>query len=92
MTNDADTAQKIRIMRDHGQARKYDHRVIGWNGRMDGIQGAVLDVKLRHLDAWNEGRRKNGRRYTELLKKLSAVTPLMKPSGRPTFTTSMPYG
>jgi len=75
VTNDADTAQKIRIMRDHGQARKYDHRVIGWNGRMDGIQGAVLDVKLRHLDAWNEGRRKNGRRYTELLKKLSAVTP-----------------
>jgi dTDP-4-amino-4,6-dideoxygalactose transaminase len=74
-TNDGTLAERIRMLRDHGQARKYEHRVIGWNGRMDGIQGAVLDVKLRHLNDWNEARRKHGRLYTELLKNLDGVTP-----------------
>lgn len=75
VTNDGALAERIRMLRDHGQNRKYEHRVIGWNGRMDGIQGAVLDVKLRHLDVWNEARRKHGRLYTELLKDVRGLIP-----------------
>ncbi len=48
-TNDAELAQKMRVLRDHGQAKKYYHSQIGWNARMDGIQGAVLSVKLKNL-------------------------------------------
>ncbi|MCP2499954.1 MAG: DegT/DnrJ/EryC1/StrS family aminotransferase [Deltaproteobacteria bacterium] len=44
------------MLRDHGQAKKYYHSLVGWNARMDGIQGAILSVKLKHLPAWTEGR------------------------------------
>jgi dTDP-4-amino-4,6-dideoxygalactose transaminase len=67
VTNDPELDKTIRMLRDHGQARKYFHGLIGWNARMDGIQGAVLSVKLRHLDAWNGARRAHAGRYTELL-------------------------
>jgi dTDP-4-amino-4,6-dideoxygalactose transaminase len=67
VTDDADLADKIRLLRDHGQPVKYHHAVVGWNARMDGLQGAVLGVKLRHLAAWNESRRKNARTYNALL-------------------------
>jgi dTDP-4-amino-4,6-dideoxygalactose transaminase len=66
-TNNTELAQKMAMFRDHGQSKKYHHDVIGWNARMDGIQGAVLNVKLKHLPAWNEARRKNAGRYDELL-------------------------
>ncbi len=67
VTNDAQLAQKIRMLRDHGQAEKYHHDYVGWNGRMDGIQGAVLSVKLKYIDEWNNRRRENARYYAELL-------------------------
>ncbi|MFN2365478.1 MAG: DegT/DnrJ/EryC1/StrS family aminotransferase [Desulfurivibrionaceae bacterium] len=67
VTNDDKLAEQMRVFRDHGQQRKYHHSVIGWNSRMDGIQGAVLDVKLRHLPDWNEARRKNAEIYKSLL-------------------------
>ena len=73
VTNDAALDGKIRMLRDHGQAKKYHHTLIGWNARMDGIQGAVLSVKLRHLPAWNEGRRRNAQIYDELLKGVPGV-------------------
>lgn len=63
ITNDAEIAAKIRVLRDHGQARKYHHTMIGWNCRMDGIQAAVLSVKLRHLDRGNDLRRQHAARY-----------------------------
>lgn len=66
-TSDPELAQRIRMLRDHGQARKYHHALIGWNGRMDGIQGAILSVKLRYLDRWNAARRAHAARYRELL-------------------------
>jgi dTDP-4-amino-4,6-dideoxygalactose transaminase len=66
-TNDAKLRDTMMTLRDHGQAKKYHHSMIGWNGRMDGIQGAVLRIKLRHLAQWNEQRRKNAERYHELL-------------------------
>ncbi len=66
-TNDEAIAKKIRMLRDHGMPEKYKHAIVGKNERMDGIQGAVLSVKLPHLDAWNNARRKNAALYRELL-------------------------
>jgi len=66
-TNDAELAQEIRMLRDHGQAQKYYHEMEGYNGRLDAIQAGILRVKLRHLTAWNEKRRECARRYQDLL-------------------------
>ena len=52
-TNDDAIAARVRILRDHAQTEKYRHEEVGFNYRMDGLQGAILGVKLRHLDAWN---------------------------------------
>jgi dTDP-4-amino-4,6-dideoxygalactose transaminase len=65
-TSDADVAQKIRMLRDHGQAQKYYHDVEGYNGRLDSIQAGILRVKLGHLPEWTEGRRQAAARYREL--------------------------
>lgn len=66
-TNDQALADRIRLLRDHGRTSKYEHQVEGWNYRLDGIQGAVLDVKLKHLEAWTEARRKFAAKYDRLL-------------------------
>lgn len=68
VTNDAEVARRLRLLRDHGSERKYHHEIIGYNFRLEGIQGAVLGVKLRHLERWNEMRRANAARYAELLR------------------------
>ncbi len=73
VTNDDAIAAKIRVFRDHGQAKKYYHDAIGWNARMDGIQGAILSVKLKYLADWNEARRAHAREYTELLAPVKQV-------------------
>ncbi|HEX2964704.1 MAG TPA: DegT/DnrJ/EryC1/StrS family aminotransferase [Syntrophorhabdaceae bacterium] len=76
VTNNAALADKMRMIRDHGSAKKYYHDVIGWNARMDGFQAAVLSVKLKYLSQWNDGRRKNAALYTELLAgKADCITP-----------------
>jgi dTDP-4-amino-4,6-dideoxygalactose transaminase len=67
VTNDAALAAKMRVLRDHGQESKYHHSLIGWNARMDGIQGAVLRVKLKQLDRGNAARRQHAKLYGELL-------------------------
>lgn len=66
-TNSPTLAEKIRALRDHGQRAKYEHEVIGCNGRMDGMQGAVLSVKLKYLEEWNYRRRENAQYYGNLL-------------------------
>ena len=68
VTNNLDLADKIFMLRDHGQSKKYHHEVIGWNSRMDGFQGAILNTKLKYLSHWNEARRKIAELYGELLK------------------------
>lgn len=70
VTDDAEAAEKIRMLRDHGQPKKYYHKYIGYNYRMDGFQGAVLNVKLKYLDQWINGRRKAAKLYNELLNKI----------------------
>lgn len=75
-TKDPVMTERIRTLRDHGQTARYYHETIGWNARMDGLQGAVLSVKLRHIDNWNNARIKNARFYDELLSDVSdALTP-----------------
>jgi dTDP-4-amino-4,6-dideoxygalactose transaminase len=73
ITDDERVAARIRMLRDHGQSSKYHHSINGWNGRMDGIQGAVLTVKLKHLMKWNDDRRKNAALYTTLLQDLDGL-------------------
>jgi dTDP-4-amino-4,6-dideoxygalactose transaminase len=62
-TNDTSLAQKVRMLRDHGQNRKYYHEVEGYNGRLDAIQAGILAAKLKHLEEWNAGRREAAARY-----------------------------
>lgn len=68
-TNNADIASACKMLRDHGQARKYYHDVEGYNGRLDSIQTGILSVKLRHLPAWNDKRRERAADYKELFQK-----------------------
>ena len=77
ITNSEDLAQKIRALRDHGQSPRYFYKVIGGNFRLDGIQGAVLNVKLRYLEGWNEKRRQNAALYDNLLKDSPVKTPVI---------------
>ena len=65
-TNDEKLAQKVRMIRDHGQAKKYYHAMEGYNGRLDAIQAGILSAKLSRLTDWNEKRRQAAERYREL--------------------------
>ena len=65
VTNDKEVADRAVMLSDHGRHGKYTHKVEGYNYRLDAIQAAVLDVKLRHLDQWTEGRRSRAKRYTD---------------------------
>jgi dTDP-4-amino-4,6-dideoxygalactose transaminase len=73
VTNNTTLAEKIRMLRDHGQPKKYYHSLIGWNARMDGVQGAILSVKLKYLNQWNESRRKNAQAYGKLLAHIDGI-------------------
>jgi dTDP-4-amino-4,6-dideoxygalactose transaminase len=66
-SNDDAMAHRMKMIRDHGQAKKYYHDIEGYNGRLDSIQAGWLSVKLRHLAKWNESRRALAHRYHELL-------------------------
>jgi len=70
VSRDAGYAKKIRQLRDWGQTERYCHEYLGYNYRMDGIQGAVLGVKLNHIEAWTEKRRRVARWYSEALTKV----------------------
>lgn len=74
VTNDENIARTIRLLREHGQSRKYYHDMEGYTGRLDAIQAAVLRLKLKHLASWNRARRGHAAQYTELLSKVSGLT------------------
>jgi dTDP-4-amino-4,6-dideoxygalactose transaminase len=74
VTGSADIAARIRRLRDHAQDGRHNHVEIGYNARMEGLQGAVLEVKLRHLDNWNASRRAHAQKYSELLAGLPELT------------------
>jgi dTDP-4-amino-4,6-dideoxygalactose transaminase len=83
VTNDKELAGKIQVLRDHGQHRKYHHSCVGWNARMDGIQGAVLSVKLKQLDVCNVRRHSHGLLYDQLLGDAEEIiTPFEAPQNR----------
>src|SRR5262249_51851337 len=73
---------RVRMLRDWGQDGKYNHRLKGFNYRMDGVQGAVLGVKLRYLEAWTEARRQVACWYAEALKEIPGIELPPKLSGR----------
>jgi dTDP-4-amino-4,6-dideoxygalactose transaminase len=79
-TNDAGIADKIRMLRNHGQAKKYYHDVEGYNGRLDAIQCGILHAKLPHLPAWNAQRRDRAADYTRLLASNEAISLPFEPS------------
>jgi len=74
VTGSTELQEKIRVLRDHGQVRKYFHSVVGWNCRMDGIQGAVLRIKLRQLEVNNQCRREHAGHYAADLQEVEGLT------------------
>ncbi len=82
VTSNPDYARTIRMLRDWGAERKYEHVLKGYNFRLEGIQGAVLRVKLRHLEAWTEARRSAATRYDRLLAGSGVATPAALPYAR----------
>ncbi len=79
VTNDESVYRAARMLRDHGQRQRYHHDAVGYNYRMDGIQGAVLRVKLRYLDRWIEARRRLAHMYSDLLAGTGVVLPYESP-------------
>lgn len=75
VTNQPDLARKVALLRDWGQETKYNHVVAGYNYRMDGVQGAVLNVKMNYIEAWTEARRAAADNYDSRLAKLSITRP-----------------
>jgi dTDP-4-amino-4,6-dideoxygalactose transaminase len=67
-TRSENLAERARMLRQHGMRRRYHHDEVGWNARMDGFQGAVLSVKLKYIDGWNDARRTVARRYHVLFR------------------------
>jgi len=75
LTNSHAIAEEVRLLRNHGSARKYEHHEVGVNSRLDEIQAGVLRVKLRYLDRWNERRRAHAETYGKLLSGLRLKLP-----------------
>ncbi len=84
-TNDPEIAARVRSLRDHGRRGKYEHMAVGYTYRLDAIQAAILDVKLRYLGAWNEARRHHAQRYNQLLAGTGLVLPVERPDCRAVY-------
>jgi dTDP-4-amino-4,6-dideoxygalactose transaminase len=90
VTDDAEVARRVRLLRDHGSERKYRHDIVGYNFRLEAIQGAVLNVKLKYLDGWNDLRRAHAARYRELLSDLGGDAETAM-GGALTLPQELPY-
>lgn len=85
-TQSEDLARKMRMIRDHGQAKKYYHDIEGYNGRLDALQAGILTVKLRHLGDWTRKRQAAAKRYDEMLASVEGIVAPYKPEGsRPVY-------
>jgi dTDP-4-amino-4,6-dideoxygalactose transaminase len=78
-TRDEELARTVRILRDHGQAKKYYHEMEGYNGRLDAIQAGLLSVKLKHLAKWTSQRREIASQYNEYFRESASVVPPFEP-------------
>ena len=85
VTNHNEFARKIRMLRDWGAETKYHHVLKGYNYRLEGLQGAILRVKLRHLEQWTEARRSHARQYSDLLQGSDFLTPSARDYARHVF-------
>ena len=81
VTNSAQLAEHVRILRNHGQTGKYVSSEPGWNGRLDELQAAILRVKLKHLPAWQRARQQHAAEYSALLEKIPGVVTPQIPAG-----------
>lgn len=83
VTDDQRLAEKAKMFSNHGRVEKYDHEIEGFNSRMDGLQGAILDVKLRYLEDWTIARQENALKYNRFLEGLDdVIVPFVKPGNR----------
>ncbi len=85
VTSDVKLDKKVRMLRDHGSEKKYYHDIIGYNARLEGIQGAVLGVKLKFLEKWNKERNRVAKLYNKLLRDLPVTVPDMNPDYEQVF-------
>ena len=85
VTNDEDLAAQLRMLRFHGCKIKYYHDEIGYNSRLDELQAAILRVKLRYLNVWNEGRREKAKMYDQLLADAAVQIPGRDPQALPIY-------
>jgi dTDP-4-amino-4,6-dideoxygalactose transaminase len=83
VTSDPDWAERMTWLRTHGMERRYHHKYLGWNARLDAMQAAILRVKLPHLDRWSEARQAAARRYDALIEEHHVGHFLQKPTVRP---------
>ena len=73
-TNNEEIAEKVKLLRNHGRTtKKYEHEIEGYSSRLDNLQAAILRVKLKYLNQWNGMRRKNARKYNELLNNIDVI-------------------
>ncbi len=85
-TNSEEMARKVRMLREHGQSKKYYHDIEGYNGRLDSLQAGLLSVKLRHLAEWNQQRQEAAARYDQMLSSVDGVLAPYRPSwSRPVY-------
>jgi len=75
VTNNEEISKKIKLLRNHGRiTKKYEHEIEGYSSRLDNLQAAILRVKLKYLNKWNDGRRVNAKKYNELLNNIGGIT------------------
>ncbi len=78
-TNHDELAEKLKLLRNHGSPKRYEHTIIGYNSRLDEIQAAILRIKLKHIDVYNQRRHENANHYTDALKSIGFETPNESP-------------
>lgn len=86
LTNSDDVAERLKLLRDNGRTTWYEHAIVGYNSRLDGIQAAILRVKLKYLNQWVENRRSHAKLYGELLEDVDGLAlPMEKPDMRHSY-------